>query len=47
MAPAFVALPDERQRQIEIKALAALEALRQEDGVIRVASEALLVTATR
>ncbi len=47
MAPAFVALPDDRQRQIEIKALAALEALRQEDGVIRVASEALLVTATR
>jgi SAM-dependent methyltransferase len=44
---AYVDLPDARQRQIEAKALAALEALREEDGVIRVASEALLVTATR
>lgn len=44
---AFLDLPDERQRQIAERALAALESLREEDGVIRVASEALLVTATR
>lgn len=44
---AYLDLPDARQRQIEETALAALEALRQDDGVIRVASEALLVTATR
>ena len=47
VAQALQDLPEERQHQIEERALAALDALREEDGVIRVASEALLVTATR
>jgi ubiquinone/menaquinone biosynthesis C-methylase UbiE len=46
-AQALQDLPEERQRQIEEKALATLEGLREEDGVIRVASEALLVSAVR
>jgi len=47
VAQALQDLPEERQHQVEERALAALDALREDDGVIRVSSEALLVTATR
>lgn len=45
-ARALEALPQDQQDQIRDQALAALEALR-ENGVIRLSSEALLVTAIR
>ncbi len=47
VAQALFSLPVERQDQIGEEAIATLEALRGEDGVIRVPSEALLVSAVR
>lgn len=44
---ALLALPETRQQEIAAKALAGLEAFRGEDGIIRVPSEALMVTARR